>query len=229
VVFTIEPRVGAAAPILHVTVTNPNPVAVPLTRFADSVCFAAHYLGVRVSRSGQAKTARACAIRDWPGVEEALAPGTSETIDLPLTALFGTLASGVHEIEVDWDPSGLERMRPGTGVLATRTSLNVSSFAIAKPLATFKIKLGKTMSLPRGARLTFSAHGHKRVMAGGPSSPLIVHGTFSAKGVPSAEFSVSVHADDSRLFSIGDHLFELVAHEYDSWMQLRYYGKLVLE
>lgn len=228
--FSVQPPFSETPPILRVTVHNPNAVAVPFTRFDAPACFARHYLAIHLARpDGKPVVAAPCAVKDWPGVAGQLAPYAVTTIELPFAKLFTKLSTGVYELGVDWDSSELERARPGAGVGAASTSLDTQRFVIAKIRASFRVAIGKRVGLPGGLRLEFRAHGHKHVMAGGPSSPLIIHGTLAANKQPPEEFTVHVFTDESRLFSIDDHVFELVAHEYDSWMQLRYFGQFALE
>jgi len=230
--LSIKPVVGDKAPTLTVTVDNPNKVAVPLTRFADPVCFAHHYLVITLTGPGGKPVKRAapgCAIKDWPGTDEKVAAGTSATIEVPLTALFGELPKGTYEIEVDWDPTELEKARPGTGVRASQTSTSGSRFVIAKPLSTFKILRGKSVNLPGGHRLTFRAHGHKHTMAGGPPSPLIIRGEITVAKKKPVEFDESVQVERNRVFQLEGLTFELGTYEYDNFMELRYFGPIALE
>lgn len=228
--FVIDPFVGEKAPALRVIVRNPNATPLPLTTFSSPACFATHYLSIELTRPGSKPPVLApCAVKDFPGTDGELAPNAERTIELPLSKVFQKLTAGRYEISISWDPSELDRARPGTGVGASFSTTNITQFVIAEILSTFRIERGKAASLPGGHRLTFRAHGHKHTMAGGPPSPLIIHGELTRKGKSAEEFSINVHTDERRVFSIDDLVFELVEHEYDGWMKLRYFGPITLD
>lgn len=230
VAFVIEPTVGDKPPTLRVTVRNPNATALPLTTFSSPACFAKHYLSIELTRPGaKPPTVAPCTMKDFAGTEGQLAPNTERTIELPLATVFKKLTAGRYDISFSWDASELDRVRPGTGVGASLSSTNITQFVIAPVLSTFRIARGKTANLPGGHRLTFRAHGHKRTMAGGPPSPLIIHGELTRKRKTAEAFSINVYREERRVFSIDDLVFELVDHEYDGWMQLRYFGPIALD
>jgi hypothetical protein len=230
VAFSVRPRIGATAPTLRVTVRNPNPRAVPVARFDRAACFNQFNLAIRLTRpDGKLAAAKPCTVKDWPAALGELGSGKTLVADLPFAELYDGLTPGVYRLEVDWDPTALERARPGAGCYASSTVLDATTFAIASPLASFRIARAETVALPDGVRLTFEAHGHKIVSAGGPPSPLIVHGALASGGRPAKEFSVNVFTDETRFFSIDDQLFELVDHDYGRWMDLRSYGRLALD
>jgi len=229
--FTVAPRVGSTPPVLDVVLHNPTPTPIAITRFDDAACFAHYQLSITLTDpAGKPRGVRPCAVTAWPGIVAELAPNGDLAIELPFAKLFaGRWPRGVYQLDVDWDPSALDEARPGTAVSATQSSLANAPFAIARPLATFRIARGKSVNLPGGVRLRFLGHGHKHVAAGGPSSPLIVNTELvRGRGQP-VEASANVQLEDTRLFELDGLMFELVAHDYDAWMQLRYFGKLALD
>ena len=227
--FVLAPEVGPGPPTLAITVRNPSTQAVPLTRFADVACLVRHYLDLRVVRpSGQDQALAGCAVKDWPGTDESLAAGGEQRYVVPFAELAASWPRGTYRVDVSWDPGELARARgEAAAVRASQSSLNISEFTIARPLATVRVRRGATVTLPDGARLHFSGHGHKSVMAG-QSSPLILRGTFTPPGKDRAtEFSVNLDTEDTRVFRLAEVLvFELVDYEYDRWMRLRYFGRV---
>lgn len=227
--FVLAPEVGPGPPTLAITVRNPSTQAVPLTRFADAACLVRHYLDLRVVRSsGRDQALAGCAVKDWPGTDESLAAGGEQRFVVPFAELAAKWPRGTYRVDVSWDPGELARARgEAAAVRASQSSLNLSEFTIARPLATVRVRRGATVTLPDGARLHFSGHGHKSVMAG-QSSPLILRGSFTPPGKDRAtEFSVNLHTEDTRVFRLAEVLvFELVDYEYDGWMRLRYFVRV---
>ncbi|MBK9752339.1 MAG: hypothetical protein IPO88_02325 [Nannocystis sp.] len=227
--FVLAPEVGPGPPTLAITVRNPSTQAVPLTRFADPACLVRHYLDLRVVRpNGRDQALAGCAVKDWPGTDESLAAGGEQRYVVPFAELAAKWPRGTYRVDVSWDPGELARARgEAAAVRASQSSLNLSEFTIARPLATVRVRRGATVTLPDGARLHFGGHGHKSVMAG-QSSPLILRGSFTPPGKDRAtEFSVNLHTEDTRVFRLAEVLvFELVDYEYDGWMRLRYFGRV---
>lgn len=229
VVFNVQPLVGDKPPVLTVTVRNPTSQAIPLTRFSDPRCFAHFTLELQLTRpDGRPVTLAPCAVKDWPGTDGTLAAHAEERVVVPLAAVSSAWPLGTYAIDVRWDPKALVAARGGGAAHASDWSLNESAFTIAKALATVKVEPGKPVLLPDGLQLTFMAHGHKRVLEGGPPSPLIIRGSTKGPGARDAtEFEVSVFADESRIFRIDRSLvFELGAYQYDRFMELRYFGRI---
>lgn len=227
--FVITPEIGEAPPVLVITVRNPAAVPVPMTRFEDARCVVAHYLDLRVARrGGKPQTWERCAVLAWPGREEPLAAGGERTLRVPFAELAARWPRGRYAVDVAWAPAELARVRgEAAAVRASQSSLNISSFVIARPLATVKIVRGATLRLPDGVALRFSGHSHKDI-GPGESSPLMVSGAVTRAGEARAEeFSLNLHTEHSRIFWLQDELaFELVDYAYGEWMRLKYYGKL---
>lgn len=84
----------------------------------------------------------------------------------------------------------------------------------------FVIQKKQTVELGNGLKVTFDAHSHKRVMIGGPPSPLIVYMTFELGSVKESA-SFNVHMEEGpAMFSWKDYTFEIKGHEYDRAMTL---------
>lgn len=228
VAFAVRPIVGPGVPVLRVRLTNSGTTPVRYARFANAACFAASYLKIAlVKPDGKPATPPLCQVDDWPGTDAELAPGGVATIELPFDQLFGKLGPGIYSLEVDWDTSWIESTRPDLAIGASQWSLDGDRFAIARPLSTFRIQRGASVTLPRGGRLTFKGHGHKRTYPG-QESPLMIHGTLEV-GKTTTEVSVSLMTSARRWFQVEGRVFELVGHAYDEWMELAYYGPLALE
>ncbi len=225
--FAVLPEVGEAPPVLRVVLRNLSAAPIAMVRFPEARCFAHFYMKLRISGLRGPVTLTPCAGEDGPGSEFNLAANGEERVLLPLAELAPKWPRGTYEIEVEWDPSGLDQARGTTSARARQTSLNTSKFAIVPALVTVRVERGETVALPGGARLTFAGHSHKRVMAG-DSSPLMIYGTIAGRGKPEA-FSLNLHTELTRLIRIGDdQVFELVDYAYDEWMVLRYYGEVPL-
>lgn len=83
-----------------------------------------------------------------------------------------------------------------------------------------RVKRDVRVALGDGLDITFTRHGHKDVMAGGPPSPLIVRFVHHRPD-GDVDGETRVQMDESRLFALEGYLLELVGHEYDAWMDLR--------
>jgi len=85
---------------------------------------------------------------------------------------------------------------------------------------TFTIRKGETLDALDGLRVTFKGHGHKTMMVGGPTSPLIIYLAFEYDGKTAEhEYHVYDH-DHARGFEWNNFVFELLEHHYDVWMKL---------
>ena len=86
------------------------------------------------------------------------------------------------------------------------------------------ITRGQTVDLPGGRKLYFSGHSHKDVTPEMGPSPLMIAGTFTKPGAPPEDFSVNVHLEHSKIFTVGDEDFELIHYDYNQSMRLKYVG-----
>lgn len=229
--FRVSPSLVAlgGTPKLIVEIKNISSAAIPLMRFASDACFAHFYLSAKLTSAvGETEAAPPCPVKDWPGVAATLASGKTERRELNLAALFPSIkwGKGHYELEASWETESLaERVGEKYAARAAQSSMSGGEFTIAPLLASFRIAKGQTVALPGGARLRFDGHGHKDVAAGGPSSPLIISGSFAARGKKELEeFSTNVHADEGTAFVVEGHGFDLGKWEYGSWMELRYFG-----
>jgi len=84
----------------------------------------------------------------------------------------------------------------------------------------FTIRKGKTVEFPDGFKLTFLGNSHKTVMAGGPSSPLIVVVAYELNG-DRDQFNYSLYPDKNETWSWQGYFFYLVDYEYGSSMKLK--------
>jgi hypothetical protein len=85
---------------------------------------------------------------------------------------------------------------------------------------TFTIRKGETLEALDGLRVTFKGHGHKTVMVGGPSSPLIIYLGFEHDGQTAEQEFHVFDQDKGRAFEWSNFVFELLDHRYDEWMKL---------
>lgn len=86
------------------------------------------------------------------------------------------------------------------------------------------ITRGQTVDLPGGRKLYFSGHSHKDVTPEMGPSPLMIGGTFTKPGAPPERFSVNVHLEHSKIFTVSDEDFELIDYDYNQSMRLKYVG-----
>jgi hypothetical protein len=207
-----------SAPKLLVTVKNGTAAPASLARFESDPCFAAAHLGLSLrAPSGPAELAT-CAGK--PGTPWAVAPHASETLALDLAALFPGAGwkKGAYRLSAQWTSATLPAGAQRRGKL---------DFVVAAPLARVQIAKREEVKLPDGARLKFSAHGHKST-GPGEESPLVVYGEFAGPGEKAAkQFQVSQYDSEGRALVLGDgYVFVLDASEYDASMTLRYFGRL---
>lgn len=99
-----------------------------------------------------------------------------------------------------------------------RAEVSIAGSFVLAPVT--RVKRDERITLGDGLDVTFTRHGHKHVMAGGPPSPLIVRYVHHG---PDGDVDGETRAqlDESRMFAMEGYLLELVAHEYDAWMDLR--------
>lgn len=230
VAFVVSPRVGAATPSVSIDVhnTGQSPITIPVL---EAPCFAHFMLSLRVvDRKGRSAPLAACKTNKPAGANATIAPGEHHRTTLALVDIVGRLARGVHEIELGWDPTRLrDALGPEAGFDPSSTSLNITEFAIARPLATVRVPRGTTKTLPGGAKISFAGNSHKHMSEGDGPGPLGVGGSFTPPGRPKESFDVWVHVEDSRFFALADgHTFELVDSAYDEWIEVRYFGKIAL-
>jgi hypothetical protein len=234
VTFNIVPPLKAPGtpPRLRVTIGHVGPKPIPLMRFQSDACFAHFFLELPlILPDGSKPQAASCPIRSWPGVKGTLAPNELETRELDLSQIFPSVkwGRGRYLLSPAWSSEQLESYFGGEyATESTTSSVNQPFFELAPSLGKVRIERGKEVTLPDGARLSFTAHGHKRTKEGGPASPLIIHGGFAApKEKTLTTFETRVFPDERSVFTIGDGFtFELVKHEYDGWMELVYFGRL---
>ena len=249
VLFSFKRQVSppSAPPSLGVRMENRSDKPVSFMRFKSAACFAHFYLQLVLhTPKGKAQAPTApCLASPWPGSKGTLKPGDSETFELPLRELFPALrwSTGLHGVSVLWSTSNLEkaghqrfavRASESSSTLLDNSSLEdlgamVVPFILAPLQATFRIKTHQTVSMPDGARISFSSHGHKDIRPG-QTSPLMVHATFAAPGDKAMEdYPLSLFPETSPQFNLGSdesYLFELVDYEYGRWMVLRYFGRI---
>ncbi len=228
VTFKIDPVIGPNPPTLHITVHHDAAHPVAMTKFDDPVCFAHHYLDLRISRpDGKPQVLTPCVVKAWPGTDAPLAPGEHRRITIPFTALAAKWPHGTYKIDLSWEPNNLAAARgDAAAIRANQSSLNTTDFTIAKPRASFRITRGQSKSLPDGVIIKFTGNSHKNVMAG-DTSPLIVYGTLKRPGGKEEEFSFNIYPELDPIFRLGDDLaFELTGYAYDDWLDLHYYGKI---
>lgn len=199
-------------------------------RFDGDACYAHFFLELVLTLpDGTKPQAAGCAIRSWPGVKGTLAAQASDARALDLATLFPSVkwTAGRYGLELGWRPDALDGFFAGAfSWRASQWSVSGDHFVLAPVRSSGRVERGKTLTLPDGTQLKFVAHGHKRTMVGGPSSPLIIHGELTAANGKPAPFEVSVHVEESRIFRLpGGHAFELGKYEYDGWMELKYFGK----
>jgi hypothetical protein len=85
---------------------------------------------------------------------------------------------------------------------------------------TERIAKGETIDLGDGATMEFRSHGHKRVKAGGPSSPLLVRVTYRDGTGSSEDSQASLHPPEEATWRWRDHEFVLTEHDYGVYMVL---------
>ena len=234
ITFVLSPQIRepGAPPKLRVTIENISDQKLEVMHFESDACFAHFFLSLPLTLPDKTKAeATGCPIRSWPGGSSTLEKGASETRELDLTIIFPAVnwTRGKYTLPVEWNPTRLVPYFAGKFAWrASQSSLNTDHFTLTPVLAKLRIEKGQELALSDGGRLSFVAHGHKRTMVGGPSSPLIIHGAFAAKGEKAlTPFEVHVHTDETRIFSLpGGFTFELVDHDYDGWMKLKYFGRL---
>jgi hypothetical protein len=84
----------------------------------------------------------------------------------------------------------------------------------------FTIRKDEMVQFSDGLKLTFKGHGHKTVMAGGPSSPLVIAMEYDLKG--KKDFNTySVYPDENETWSWEGRYFYMGAYEYNSSMKLK--------
>ena len=90
-----------------------------------------------------------------------------------------------------------------------------------------RIQRGEAVPLDGRLHLSFRSHGHKHVMAGGPSSPLIVRVEYLQQA--ESDYSVfrsieqasyNLFPPESATWRWRDHQIRLIDHHYGSWMDL---------
>ena len=232
--FTISPLLAepGTAPKLHVRMENTTKNSLEVMRFESDACFAHFFLSLPLTLPDGTKPEPAgCPIRSWPGVKGTLAGGATDDRELDLSKIFPAVkwTRGRYALHPEWHPDELTSYFAGRYVLgASQTSLNAEHFDLLPSLGKVRLERGQEVTLPDGARLSFLAHGHKRTMVGGPSSPLIIHGAFAAPGKKALEpFEEHVQTEETRVFKLpGGFTFELGKYEYDGFMELSYFGPL---
>lgn len=228
------PRVAMQPPDLTVQIRNVGTTPLPMVAFPNAACFAHFWLGIRVTEQrGRALGRRPCAFFDFPGTDKPIAPGESLRVVMSMRDLFPEIGTGDFDIDLRWDPTELRAaLGAGAGFDVTSWSVSDTRFTIAKPKKELVIRRGESTALPGGATLQFDGHSHKSVDAESAPGPLIIGGSFAARGEPKEEFWVSVFTQDRPvLFDLvsktGErHTFELVDHVYGESMRLRYFGVL---
>ena len=232
--FVVSPLVlePGRPPALTVTMRNKSGRPIQVMRFDVDACFAHFQLALSLLLPDGTRPEPAdCPIKAWPGVKGTLATGASEERHLDLAQLFPSVrwTAGRYGIDAAWHPDALAASFEGAYAWGSDGwSINDTHFTLAPVVGAGRVERGQELKLPDGARFAFTAHGHKRTMADGPPSPLIIHGTFAAPGKEKGEpIEVFLQTEEGRLFHLdGGYTFELVKHEYDGWMELRYFGKL---
>ena len=217
-------RVGPAAPMLTVRVHNDGTTPITMTDYADPTCFAERWLRLVVT-DGKSKTVKpsACA-KPGPGTSRLIAPGAEVRFDIPLAKVFPALGAGSYGFAAGWKSAAPD---DAAAFSVLESSLNESRFTIARPQAEVTIARGQTITLPDGAKLTFSGHSHKDVDARSAPGPLIVNGTFGPPKQAAKPFYASVFVESSRMILLADaYAFELVDYVYGESMKLTYYGNL---
>ena len=102
-----------------------------------------------------------------------------------------------------------------------------SQTVAADHTTSLRIERGTPVPLDDGLLLSFRAHGHKHVMSGGPSSPLIVRMEYLRPVSPGSADTQSIEQASYNLFPPAsatwqwrDYQFQLRDHAYDRWMDL---------
>lgn len=232
--FTISPLLAepGAAPKLQVRIENTTTNALEVMRFESDACFAHFFLSLPLTLPDGTKPEPAgCPIRSWPGVKGTLAAGAAEERELDLAKIYPSVkwTRGRYALHPEWHPEELTSYFGGHYVLgASQTSVNAEHFDLLAPVGKFRVERGHEVTLSDGARFSFVAHGHKRTMGGGPSSPLIIHGAFAAPGKKVLEpFEEHVQTEETRVFRLpGGFTFALGRYDYDGFMELSYFGPL---
>lgn len=86
----------------------------------------------------------------------------------------------------------------------------------------FTILRGGSKLLPSGATVRFDGHSHKDVTAEMGPSPLMVSGTLTQPDGKVESFTINVHLEHSPRFSVHGESFEILSHDYNRSMRLRY-------
>lgn len=228
------PRVAMQPPDLTVQIRNLGATPLPMVAFPDAACFAHFWLGIRVTEhGGRALGRRPCESFDFPGTDKPIAPGESLRVVMSMRDLFPEIGAGDFDIDLRWDPTELRAaLGADAGFDVTSWSVSDTRFTITKPKKELVIRRGESTALPGGATLQFDGHSHKSVDADSAPGPLIIGGSFAARGQPKEEFWVSVFTQDRPVIfdlvtKAGErHTFELVDHVYGESMRLRYFGVL---
>lgn len=230
VAFTLSPPVGSAPP--HLTVDIHNRKRTPLKMFQlEAPCFVHFLLSFSIVDSkGRAAPVSVCTNKALSGGDTTIPAGTHHRVTFALADVVGRLAPGAYKVDIGWDPSRLrETVGNDEAFDAMSSSLNLTEFAIARPLTKVRLARGVSKSLPGGASIEFTGNSHKHMQAGDGPGPLGVGGNFTPPRGKAESFDLWVHEGDSRFFTLTDgHMFELVDSAYDEWIEVRYFGKLAL-
>jgi hypothetical protein len=85
----------------------------------------------------------------------------------------------------------------------------------------FVIRTNEVVTFPEGLTIRFLSHSHKRTMAGGPSSPLIIYMDYELGNEKQEQHQRNLQVDEGdKQWTWKQYRFELVDYRYGDWMKL---------
>ena len=223
----LSSAIGSVPPTLSVELTNTAVHDIEVVKADMPVCWLPLYFTATLAKAS-GDTAGELLPCKAPGTATmTLAPRAVLRVEVGLGELFRGLKAGTYDLDLDLDSSGAVAIDTRL-VVHGKLEQARRRFTVAKLVKTFTITRGKTVALDAKTKLTFVAHGHKAVMAGGPSSPLILSAKLVENGT-ARETGASIQTEDKEPFSLDRHVFELVSYEYDESMTLRYWGAVAVD
>jgi hypothetical protein len=227
VVARLSPAIGSVPPKLTVELTNTEVYDVQVAKADKAVCWLPLYLTGTLEKSSGERVGEILPCKAPGTATVTLAPRAVIRVEVGLGELFRSVKPGSYDLDLNLDASGAVALDTRL-VVHGKLDQPRRRFTVAKLVKTFTIVRGKTVALDTKTKLTFVAHGHKDVAAGGPPSPLILSAMLVENG-RAHEAGVSIQTEDKEPFALERHVFELVSYKYDESMTLRYWGPVAVE
>jgi hypothetical protein len=163
-----------------------------------------------------------------PEDPEAYPAGFGVTVRLSVageTVTLTRLSAGYDSALVAWTGSyriELVEVSDGQPVKVGLHIDRIGEQPISGSVTRVRVERGGTVALGDDLALRFLGHGHKRVMTGGPPSPLMVDVEYRAGDRRLEEVTHYLHLelDDGRSWRWRDRRVELIEHGYDRFMVL---------